>query len=68
MQKIRVEVNNEGKVKVLYQGFVGDGCFKQAEKLLAKLKAFGVELASEQLIRTSNYVQEDNQEVVHDGK
>jgi len=48
-----MEVDDEGRVKVLYEGFIGEACFKEAEKLLANLKALGVDAEVQQVKRTA---------------
>lgn len=53
MQSIKIEVDDEGRVKVLYDGFKGEMCFKEAEKLLAGLKTLGVEAEVQEVRRTA---------------
>jgi hypothetical protein len=57
MQGIRVEVDNDGRTKMLYEGFKGDLCFKEAERLLAGLKALGVDVDVEKVKRTEAFVE-----------
>jgi menaquinone-dependent protoporphyrinogen IX oxidase len=53
-----MEIDNEGKVRVLYQGFVGDGCMKEAERLASNLRALGLEVTTEEIKRTEENVTE----------
>lgn len=43
MPGIKVEVDGDGRTKFLYEGFKGEMCFKEAQKILANLKALGVD-------------------------
>jgi hypothetical protein len=55
MKEIRVEVDQNGRIKILYSGFVGDECFRDAQKLYALLKSKGVDVTVEQVIPTQEY-------------
>lgn len=69
MQTVKVEVDNEGKTKILYDGFAGEACFQEAQKLLAQLKAFGVDVKVEEVRRTADnsIVETKKQKVGEDG-
>jgi hypothetical protein len=65
-REVWVEVGADGKVKVLYRGFVGDECFREAQRIYDALKAQGVEVALEQVVPTQEYYQEQRQRVKAD--
>ena len=54
MKEIRVEIT-QGKIRILYQGFIGDECFREAEKLYMLLKSKGVDVTIEQVTPTQEY-------------
>lgn len=58
MKEIRVEIDENGKVKILYQGFQGGACFEEAKRLYALLKAQGLEVTIEQVVPTQEYYQQ----------
>jgi ketol-acid reductoisomerase len=64
-REVWVEIDREGKVKILYRGFVGDECFKEAQRIYELLKAQGVEVTVEQVVPTQEYFtyQEQRQRV-----
>jgi len=43
-ESVVVEVDKEGKVKVLTKGFLGPSCVKEHERLVAYLKSLGLEV------------------------
>jgi len=55
MKEVRVEITREGKIRILYQGFIGDGCFAEAQKLYMLLKSKGVDVTIEQVTPTQEY-------------
>ena len=55
MKEIRIEVDRNGRVKILYSGFIGDECFKEAQKLYTLLKSKGVDVTIEQVTPTQEY-------------
>jgi hypothetical protein len=55
MKEIRIEVDRNGRVKILYSGFVGDECFKEASKLYNLLKSKGVDVSIVQITPTQEY-------------
>jgi len=55
MKEIRIEIDRNGKVRILYSGFVGDECFREAEKLYMLLKSKGVDVVIEQVTPTQEY-------------
>jgi len=55
MKEIRIEITRDGRIKVLYSGFVGDECFAEAQKLYALLKSKGVDVVIEQVTPTQEY-------------
>ena len=70
MKEIVVEVDKDGKVKVLYRGFAGRECFKEAERLYKLLRAQGLEVAIEYIVPTQEYytVRAKEKEVVGGGQ
>jgi hypothetical protein len=66
MREVWVEVGADGRVRVFYRGFVGDECFKEAQRLYEALKAQGVEVTVEQVIPTQEYYQTERQRVKGD--
>jgi len=55
MREIRVEIDRDGKVRILYQGFAGGECFEEARRLYALLKAQGLDVTIEQVTPTQEY-------------
>jgi hypothetical protein len=55
MKEVRIEITRDGKVRILYSGFVGDECFREAQKLYTLLKGKGVDVSIEQVIPTQEY-------------
>jgi arylamine N-acetyltransferase len=55
MREVRVEIDRDGKVKVLYSGFSGGACFEEAKRLYALLKAQGLDVSIEQVAPTQEY-------------
>ena len=66
MPAVFVEVDKNGKVKILYKGFKGGACFDEAKKLYEALKAQGVEVELEQVVPTQELYEtvEDRQRVM----
>jgi hypothetical protein len=62
VREVWVEIEG-GKVRILYRGFVGDECFREAQRIYELLKAQGVEVTVEQVIPTQEYYQEQKQRV-----
>jgi type 1 glutamine amidotransferase len=65
-REVWVEVGADGKVRVLYRGFAGDECFREAQRIYELLKAQGVEVTVEQVVPTQEYYQEQRQRVKAD--
>ena len=57
MKEIRVEIDSNGKVRILYQGFQGEACFEEAKKLYNLLLSKGVQVTLEQVTPTQEYYQ-----------
>ena len=55
MREVRVEIDRDGRIRILYQGFQGDACFEEAMRLYAFLKAQGLEVSIEQVMPTQEY-------------
>jgi hypothetical protein len=55
MREVRVEIDRDGKIRILYQGFQGDACFEEARRLYVFLKAQGLEVSVEQVMPTQEY-------------
>jgi hypothetical protein len=55
MREIRIEVDRNGRIKILYNGFAGNECFGEAQKLYTILKSKGVDVTVEQVIPTQEY-------------
>jgi hypothetical protein len=55
VKEVRIEITRDGKIKILYSGFVGDECFKEASKLYNLLKSKGVDVSIEQVTPTQEY-------------
>jgi len=54
-EKFEVIVNRGGKVHIKTDGFLGDSCIKEAERLISLLKSSGIEVKTEQIQLTSEY-------------
>jgi len=57
MREIRVEIDSNGKVRILYSGFQGGECFEEAKKLYNLLRSKGVQVSLEQVTPTQEYYQ-----------
>ena len=57
-REVWVEVGADGKVRVLYRGFAGDECFREAQRIYELLKAQGVEVTVEQVVPTQEYYEQ----------
>jgi arylamine N-acetyltransferase len=71
MREIRVEIDKDGKVRILYQGFQGGACFEEAKRLYALLKAQGLDVSIEQVVPTQEYyvvTQQKTKEVLTNGR
>lgn len=67
MRRVTIEIDENGKLKILTQGFRGDACLKEAEKLLALLKQAGVDVKVEKVERTEEfYVSEQTRQVIRE--
>jgi len=55
VREVRVEIDRDGRVRILYQGFQGDACFEEAKRLYATLKAQGLDVSIEQVMPTQEY-------------
>ena len=65
MRRIRITIDKKtGKVHWDYEGFVGDSCFEEAEKLKRLLKErFGIDVEYEQVERKPEaYITEEEQQ------
>jgi len=63
MREVRIEIDREGRVRVLYSGFVGSECFNEAKKLYNQLKALGLEVSIEQVMPTQEYYVSQTQKI-----
>jgi arylamine N-acetyltransferase len=63
MREIRVEIDESGRVRILYQGFRGGACFEEAKRLYAALKAQGLDVTIEQVTPTQEYYAAQSQRV-----
>ena len=52
MKGVEVIVHEDGKVTVRYDGFLGDACFQEAKRIYEQLKALGVNVTIEKVVRT----------------
>jgi type 1 glutamine amidotransferase len=57
MKEIRVEIDSNGKVRILYSGFSGGECFEEAKRLYMLLKSKGIQVTLEQVTPTQEYYQ-----------
>ena len=51
MRVIRIEVGPDGKVTIDHQGFTGEECFREDEKLYAIIEAQGSRISIEDVSR-----------------
>ena len=63
MTKVRVVVKNEGKVEIDWEGFKGDACYLEAQKLYSLLKGMGVDVEVKQI--TPKMVEMGEEKKVH---
>jgi muramoyltetrapeptide carboxypeptidase LdcA involved in peptidoglycan recycling len=45
-------VDKNGKITIRFQGYYGDTCFQEAEKIYQQLKQLGVDVKVEQTLKT----------------
>jgi type 1 glutamine amidotransferase len=62
MKEVRIEITRDGKVRILYSGFIGDECFREAQKLYALLKSKGVDVTIEQVTPTQEFYTQQQQQ------
>ena len=56
-QKVIVAVKGDGRLNVEYEGFVGNSCFDEADKLKAALKAYGLDMEVTKVIDSKQEVE-----------
>jgi len=64
MKIISIEVDEEGKVKVKYEGFIGEACFLEANKLYQKLKKMGININIEKTVKTKEYYRQKTKHTI----
>lgn len=63
MKRIMFKVTQDGRILFDYNGFQGDACLEEFQKLLEVLKAEGIEIEARETKR--KVVQNGKQEIVH---
>ncbi|MEM2190735.1 MAG: hypothetical protein QW540_04805 [Archaeoglobaceae archaeon] len=63
MKKITFKISQDGKVLFDYDGFQGDTCLEEFQRLLEVLKSEGMEIEARETKR--KVVQNGKQEIVH---
>jgi len=67
MRRVTIEVDENGRLKILYSGFRGEACFEEAKKLLAMLRSSGVDVDVEKVEKTEEfYVSEKTRQVIRE--
>jgi len=60
MKEVIIIVEKNGKITIRFQGYYGDACFQEAEKIYQKLKQLGADVKIEQTIKTPEaYVRQE---------
>jgi hypothetical protein len=55
MKKVNVRINSDGSVSVEYDGFRGNECFLEAQKIYEKLRTFGIDVKIENVQYKQEY-------------
>jgi len=63
MKKIMFKVTQDGRILFDYNGFQGDACIEEFQKLLEVLKAEGIEIEARETRRKG--IQNERQEIIH---
>ena len=53
-QGVKVVIKGEGKVQIEWNGFQGEACFLEAQKLYASLKAYGLDVEIKEITPKSD--------------
>jgi hypothetical protein len=61
VREIKVEIDSNGRVRILYSGFKGGECFEEAKRLYTLLRSRGINVSLEQVIPTQEYYQTQTQ-------
>lgn len=56
MKGIEVIINKDGSITVRFQGFQGQTCFDEAQRLYQKLKMLGLDVKIERIVPTQDVV------------
>lgn len=49
-KKVTAIVGKDGKMAMSFEGFTGNSCYGEAEKIRARLKALGIDVSCENII------------------
>lgn len=63
MHRVIVEIDDKGRTRFKYEGFVGDQCIKEAAALLERLKNLGLDVEVQAVERTQTAVQQATEAV-----
>ncbi len=55
MRKVIIEIDENGKLKILYRGFKGQACFEETKKLITLLKSSGIDVDIEKIEKTDEF-------------
>jgi len=55
MKQVKILIQNNGKILIRYQGFKGEECFTEAEKIYKLLAQKGINIEIEKIKKTDEY-------------
>jgi len=55
MKRIDITIDENGEVRVIYKGFIGEECFTEAKRLYNFLRKLGVHVNIEKTVKTKEY-------------
>lgn len=56
-KNVKVEVTGEGQMQISYDGFVGNACFVEAEKLRLAFSSLGLDVDTKKVIENRTEVE-----------
>jgi len=55
MKRVNIEIDERGKIMIKTEGFQGEACVTEVEKLINELKSLGVAIDTENIQYTPEY-------------
>lgn len=63
LQQVRIIIKKDGSIEILYQGFQGEQCFIEAQRIYNQLKALGVNVEIKQIKKTQEYYTREGEKI-----